>query len=64
MIYNLLNFPAGVLPVSRVTAEDEENLKDYKGNFQDYLDKLLPQVTQSELIRVFMFSDLLSFFNC
>ncbi|KAF6719175.1 Fatty-acid amide hydrolase 1 [Oryzias melastigma] len=46
MIYNLLNFPAGVLPVSRVTAEDEENLKDYKGNFQDYLDKLLPQAVR------------------
>lgn len=45
MIYNLLNFPAGVVPVSRVTAADEENLKLYKGNFQDYMDKLLPQVT-------------------
>uniref|UniRef100_A0A3P9JB35 Fatty-acid amide hydrolase 1 n=1 Tax=Oryzias latipes TaxID=8090 RepID=A0A3P9JB35_ORYLA len=46
MIYNLLNFPAGVVPVSRVTAADEENLKHYKGNFQDYLDKLLPQAAR------------------
>ncbi|KAL7396942.1 hypothetical protein ABVT39_014068 [Epinephelus coioides] len=37
--YNLLNFPAGVVPVSTVTAEDEEELKHYKGNFQDLWDR-------------------------
>uniref|UniRef100_H3CMC4 Fatty-acid amide hydrolase 1 n=1 Tax=Tetraodon nigroviridis TaxID=99883 RepID=H3CMC4_TETNG len=40
MIYNLLNFPAGVVPVSMVTAEDEEELRQYEGNFQDGFDKL------------------------
>ncbi|KAF0042186.1 hypothetical protein F2P81_005718 [Scophthalmus maximus] len=40
MLYNLLTFPAGVVPVSTVTAEDEEELKHYKGNYQDYWDKL------------------------
>lgn len=40
MIYNLINFPAGVVPVSTVTAEDEEELRQYKGNFQDHFDKL------------------------
>lgn len=44
MIYNLLNFPAGVVPVSTVTAEDEEELRQYKGNFQDYFDKLYKKV--------------------
>lgn len=44
MIYNLLNFPAGVVPVSMVTAEDEEELGHYKGNFQDCFDKLFKQV--------------------
>lgn len=44
MIYNLLNFPAGVVPVSTVTAEDEEELRQYKGNFQDYFDKLYQKV--------------------
>ncbi|XP_061540544.1 fatty-acid amide hydrolase 1 [Phycodurus eques] len=39
-IYNLLNFPAGVVPVSTVTAEDEEELRHYKGLFQDFWDKL------------------------
>uniref|UniRef100_A0AAY4DKD9 Fatty-acid amide hydrolase 1 n=1 Tax=Denticeps clupeoides TaxID=299321 RepID=A0AAY4DKD9_9TELE len=39
-IYNLLNFPAGAVPVSTVTAEDEANLNHYKGNFQDYWDKV------------------------
>ncbi|XP_047442105.1 fatty-acid amide hydrolase 1 [Mugil cephalus] len=43
MIYNLLNFPAGVVPVSTVTAEDEEKLKHYKGAFQDRWDKLFKQ---------------------
>lgn len=44
MIYNLLNFPAGVVPVSMVTAEDEEELRLYKGNFQDGFDKLYKKV--------------------
>uniref|UniRef100_A0A674D5D5 Fatty-acid amide hydrolase 1 n=1 Tax=Salmo trutta TaxID=8032 RepID=A0A674D5D5_SALTR len=39
-IYNLLNFPAGVVPVSTVTAEDEEELRHYKGNYGDVWDKL------------------------
>ncbi|CAB1324660.1 unnamed protein product [Coregonus sp. 'balchen'] len=40
VIYNLLNFPAGVVPVSTVTAEDEEELRHYKGNYGDLWDKL------------------------
>uniref|UniRef100_A0A671V8M3 Fatty-acid amide hydrolase 1 n=1 Tax=Sparus aurata TaxID=8175 RepID=A0A671V8M3_SPAAU len=43
ILYNLLNFPAGVVPVSTVTAEDEEKLKHYKGNYQDYWDKVFKQ---------------------
>ncbi|XP_061833995.1 fatty-acid amide hydrolase 1 [Nerophis lumbriciformis] len=39
-IYNLLNFPAGVVPVSTVTAEDEDELRHYRGFFQDHWDKL------------------------
>ncbi|XP_005795802.1 fatty-acid amide hydrolase 1 [Xiphophorus maculatus] len=40
MIYNLLNFPAGAVPVSTVTAQDEEDLKHLKGLYQDTWDKL------------------------
>ncbi|XP_045079425.1 fatty-acid amide hydrolase 1-like isoform X1 [Coregonus clupeaformis] len=40
ILYNLLNFPAGVVPVSTVTAEDEEELRHYKGNYGDLWDKL------------------------
>uniref|UniRef100_A0A3B5LVA6 Amidase domain-containing protein n=1 Tax=Xiphophorus couchianus TaxID=32473 RepID=A0A3B5LVA6_9TELE len=40
MIYNLLNFPAGAVPVSTVTAQDEEDLKHFKGLYQDTWDKL------------------------
>ncbi|XP_054908534.1 fatty-acid amide hydrolase 1 [Poeciliopsis prolifica] len=39
MIYNLLNFPAGAVPVSTVTAQDEEDLKHFKGLYQDTWDK-------------------------
>ncbi|GLD50340.1 fatty-acid amide hydrolase 1 isoform X1 [Lates japonicus] len=43
ILYNLLNFPAGVVPVSTVTAVDEEELKHYKGIYQDHWDKLFKQ---------------------
>ncbi|XP_059196404.1 fatty-acid amide hydrolase 1-like [Centropristis striata] len=40
ILYNLLKFPAGVVPVSTVTAEDEEELRHFKGIYQDNFDKL------------------------
>uniref|UniRef100_A0A3P8XY93 Fatty-acid amide hydrolase 1 n=1 Tax=Esox lucius TaxID=8010 RepID=A0A3P8XY93_ESOLU len=40
ILYNLLNFPAGVVPVTTVTAEDEEELRHYVGNYEDLWDKL------------------------
>ncbi|XP_038126751.1 fatty-acid amide hydrolase 1 [Cyprinodon tularosa] len=43
MLYNLLNFPAGAVPVSTVTSQDEEDLKDFRGNYQDTWDKLHKQ---------------------
>lgn len=44
IIYNLLDFPAGVVPVGTVTPEDELQLKQFKGNYQDIPDKLFKQV--------------------
>ncbi|XP_075895434.1 fatty-acid amide hydrolase 1 isoform X1 [Nelusetta ayraudi] len=43
MIYNLLNFPAGSVPVSTVTAEDEEKLRSYTGNYHDRFDQLFKE---------------------
>ncbi|XP_062419622.1 fatty-acid amide hydrolase 1 [Pungitius pungitius] len=43
LLYNLLTFPAGVVPVSTVTAGDEEELGSYEGHFRDHLDKLFKQ---------------------
>uniref|UniRef100_A0A3Q4G6W2 Fatty acid amide hydrolase n=1 Tax=Neolamprologus brichardi TaxID=32507 RepID=A0A3Q4G6W2_NEOBR len=43
IVYNLLNFPAGVVTVSTVTAKDEEELKHYKGCYQDMWDKLFKE---------------------
>ncbi|MEQ2283117.1 hypothetical protein AMECASPLE_007969 [Ameca splendens] len=49
MLYNLLNFPAGAVTVSTVTAQDEEELKHFRGIYQDYWDKLHKQaVTGAE----------------
>ncbi|NXG97843.1 FAAH1 hydrolase, partial [Loxia leucoptera] len=43
MLYNVLNFPAGVVPVSTVTEEDEEELKLYQGCCDDPWDRTLKQ---------------------
>ncbi|XP_072918952.1 fatty-acid amide hydrolase 1-like isoform X2 [Hemitrygon akajei] len=39
VIFNLLNFPAGVVPVGTVTEKDEEELKDYVGYCNDIWDR-------------------------
>uniref|UniRef100_A0A8D2P2I3 Fatty-acid amide hydrolase 1 n=1 Tax=Zosterops lateralis melanops TaxID=1220523 RepID=A0A8D2P2I3_ZOSLA len=41
MLYNALDFPAGVVPVTLVTDEDEEQLKGYKGYYRDWWDRTL-----------------------
>ncbi|NXP68687.1 FAAH1 hydrolase, partial [Chloropsis cyanopogon] len=41
MLYNALDFPAGVVPVTLATDEDEEQLKGYKGYYQDWWDRTL-----------------------
>ncbi|NXS91099.1 FAAH1 hydrolase, partial [Jacana jacana] len=43
MLYNVLNFPAGVVPVSMVTEADEEELKLYRGCCDDPWDQTLKQ---------------------
>ncbi|XP_075411839.1 fatty-acid amide hydrolase 1 isoform X1 [Tenrec ecaudatus] len=37
-LYNCLDFPAGVVPVTRVTAEDEAQMEQYRGHFGDIWD--------------------------
>ncbi|NWX94804.1 FAAH1 hydrolase, partial [Nothoprocta ornata] len=46
MLYNVLNFPAGVVPVSRVTEADEEELKLYQGYCDDPWDRTLKQAVR------------------
>nr|XP_010309518.1 PREDICTED: vitamin D3 hydroxylase-associated protein-like [Balearica regulorum gibbericeps] len=43
MLYNVLNFPAGVVRVSTVTEADEEELKLYRGCCDDPWDRTLKQ---------------------
>ncbi|XP_007430225.1 vitamin D3 hydroxylase-associated protein-like [Python bivittatus] len=42
-LYNVLNFPAGIVPVTTVTQVDEEKLKEYHGHYGDPWDKRLKE---------------------
>ncbi|XP_067423892.1 vitamin D3 hydroxylase-associated protein-like [Emydura macquarii macquarii] len=46
MLYNVLNFPAGVVPVTTVTEADEEDLKHYTGHYGDPWDRRLRQAVE------------------
>nr|AAH06863.1 Fatty acid amide hydrolase [Mus musculus] len=41
VLYNCLDFPAGVVPVTTVTAEDDAQMEHYKGYFGDMWDNIL-----------------------
>ncbi|NXL86138.1 FAAH1 hydrolase, partial [Alectura lathami] len=43
MLYNVLDFPAGVVPVTLATDEDEKELKSYQGYFRDWWDRTLAE---------------------
>ncbi|KFV48710.1 Vitamin D3 hydroxylase-associated protein, partial [Tyto alba] len=45
-LYNVLNFPAGVVPVTTVTRDDEEELKHYRGHYGDPWDKRLKEAVE------------------
>ncbi|KFO76936.1 Vitamin D3 hydroxylase-associated protein, partial [Cuculus canorus] len=45
-LYNVLDFPAGVVPVSTVTKADEEELKHYRGYYRDPWDKRLKEAVE------------------
>ncbi|XP_075472361.1 vitamin D3 hydroxylase-associated protein-like [Ascaphus truei] len=49
MLYNVLQFPVGVVPVGSVTEADEEALKHYKGHFNDHWDKLFKKAVSDGL---------------
>jgi len=51
MLYNALDFPAGVVPVTMVTDEDEEELKGYRGYFRDWWDRTLAKVSVARFPR-------------
>nr|XP_060629424.1 vitamin D3 hydroxylase-associated protein-like [Anolis sagrei ordinatus] len=46
MLFNVLNFPAGVVPVTTVTEDDEEELKEYQGHYGDPWDKKLKEAVK------------------
>uniref|UniRef100_A0A8D0DYT5 Fatty-acid amide hydrolase 1 n=1 Tax=Salvator merianae TaxID=96440 RepID=A0A8D0DYT5_SALMN len=42
-LYNVLNLPAGIVPVTTVTQADERELEHYKGHYRDPWDKRLKE---------------------
>ncbi|KAJ7332774.1 hypothetical protein JRQ81_014954 [Phrynocephalus forsythii] len=46
VLYNYLDFPAGVVPVTTVTKEDEEELKNHRGYYNDIWDKLFVKAVE------------------
>ncbi|XP_078306701.1 fatty-acid amide hydrolase 1-like [Panthera onca] len=48
-LYNVLNFPAGVVPVTTVTPQDEEELAFYTGYYGDSTDKNFQWVVQGSV---------------
>ncbi|KAM9690702.1 fatty-acid amide hydrolase 1 isoform 2-T2 [Dama dama] len=49
LLYNCLDFPAGVVPVTTVTAEDEAQMQLYKGYFGDIWDKMLQKAVRKSV---------------
>ncbi|XP_007430219.1 fatty-acid amide hydrolase 1 [Python bivittatus] len=49
VLYNFLDFPAGVVPVTTTTKEDEEELKSFKGHFNDLGAKLLAEAVKESV---------------
>ncbi|XP_037598750.1 fatty-acid amide hydrolase 1-like [Cebus imitator] len=48
-LYNVLDFPVGVVPVATVTPQDEEELVFYKGYYGDSSDKHFPEVVSGSV---------------
>lgn len=44
-LYNVLDFPVGVVPVTTVTLQDEEELAFYKGYYGDSNDRNFKEVS-------------------
>ncbi|XP_032970623.1 vitamin D3 hydroxylase-associated protein [Rhinolophus ferrumequinum] len=48
-LFNLLNFPVGVVPVTTVTAQDEEEMTFYKGYYGDSYDRNFSEAVRGSL---------------
>ncbi|XP_078489728.1 fatty-acid amide hydrolase 1-like isoform X2 [Ciona intestinalis] len=46
-LFNLLNCPSGVIPVTKVSQADTDKLKDYKGNYGDKWDNHIKKVSEN-----------------
>ncbi|KAH0504303.1 Fatty-acid amide hydrolase 1 [Microtus ochrogaster] len=49
MLYNCLDFPAGVVPVTTVTAEDDAQMEHYRGYFGDIWDSTLKKAMKKSV---------------
>ena len=44
VLYSLLKYPAGVVPITKVNAEDQQFLEHYVGHYDDHWDQQIKQV--------------------
>lgn len=49
VLYNCLDFPAGVVPVTTVTVEDDAQMEHYKGYFGDIWDIILKKAMKKSV---------------
>jgi len=46
VLYSLLKYPAGVVPVTKVIGEDQEKLNSYVGHYNDKWDEQIREVRE------------------
>ena len=44
-MYNVLDCPAGIVPITKVTQDDIDSLESYKGHYGDSFDKQVQNVS-------------------
>ena len=64
VLYNLLNCPVGVVPVTTVTQDDVDGLRDYKGHYGDSWDANIKEVRGSFLIVTLLYQVCVSAVHC
>ena len=63
-LYNILKYPAGVVPVTKVNKKDQMGLENYVGHYDDRWDKHIKEVKGNYRQKLFSSLILYSSFRC